>query len=231
MPRVPGWKGEPPGAYTTGGTMAFQAVPFTAEVRYSFAQDLNDRLMQCILYYRRNAGWDVTSLTALMTQSVNSFGAVMTDQYPESCRLSGLEVRDLSTEFGLQLDASALLPVVGANTGEFASPNNAALVRFIANAPPPRRGGIYWPFVPEASITEIGELTSGYRAALESDVVSWVSGPESVSASDHVIVSRYNKASVPAPPHARPVGVVANVTTVSVVRRVASQRDRRATLP
>lgn len=203
--------------------MAFQPVPDTAEARITFSQTNNPRPIINLLYFLRATGWTQSTIQTLADELHTRFiTALLPAEVDNGANLNSIHTRDLSTEFGVQATAAGA-PIVGTATGPMSSPNNAILVRFIPTTPPPRLGGIFWPFVDEANISEIGEIDAGYRANLAGKINSWVSGVEIAAGCEHSIVSRYSNKVL------RPSGVSKAVASYVARRRVASQRNRRAT--
>lgn len=214
--------------------MPFQPVPQTAEVKCRYTNDLGSKEYLNTFYFHNPAGWTAVTILALANEVQLRFSTSLISQnVPDHAQLQQVSARDLSSEFGV----SAVSPtenVPGSDANAFCNPQTAALIRFLPSAPPPRRGGVFWPFVPEAQVDEVGELALAYRNTLESRMQSWLEGVEAVTSSGHVIVSRYTRNPLPPPAQPRsilrPTGVTAQVTGYQTLRRVASQRDRREKL-
>lgn len=209
--------------------MPFQPVPETAEARVTYRHTLSSRDYINLIYFRKVGGWTQATLQTLANELVVRFTtSLLVQNMPNGASLTALRTRDLSTEFGAVANGAGV-PVLGGDFNTFSNPQSAIMVRYYPDAGPPRRGGIFWPFVREDGVSEVGLLDATYRNTVESRVQSWIEGTEIVTVSTHVIVSRYQRATPPATGSVlrSPSAVTAQVTSYQALARVASQRDRR----
>lgn len=206
--------------------MAFQQVPDTMIVQYVFdvagSEAIND-------LYIFDTGGSITQadVDAVAAAAETGWTDHIKSRTPTDARLNHIFVQSLDEENGVS--AFLLVDEAGTNVNAFNPMNVAALTKFRgAGGGLPTHGWVFFPFVRETDSNLSGQLDSGAVGDFNSMWSGVLADLTGVTDMSHVIVSRYNKALVPTPPHKRTVAVTNFVNAIQTRQLVGSQRDRRA---
>lgn len=205
--------------------MAKQLVPDVAEARLFFTA--SEKPCQMSIYARNTSDpWTLDNLAdygASLRTWVDSYLSVLSNAHT----YVGMSINDLGADPGNTFEDIEATPVQG-DVAEPALPNNVALkATFVGGQNAyPRRGGVY--LLPPTEAQVGGNFTTTtFETAIEAIMqilIDEVSAP--ILGRALVIVSRYNKALYPTPPHKRPEGVSNTVASITVKRRMDTQRRR-----
>lgn len=204
--------------------LAFQPVPDTASFLVKMSD--NNLVEYRNKFYVRNTllGWNAARLSAVATTIGNGWRDQIMPKLAIAAEFSGVDARDEGAEFGAQ--TTVPYNVVGAQAGEQMTGAVCLLLRLGGTSGgAPRKGRMFIsPFV-EGQIsgdTSAGTLAADLLAGFDAINASIAGGGDS-----WVIVSRFSKAAVPAPPHKRAVALSNSIATRGIRTLIAMQRDRR----
>lgn len=215
--------------------MAFQRVEEGIQVNFHHrVVDGGDKEFICGLAFTVVSTLHVPSvLDDIAAGAQSSWEANFTSRTPPEFELFKVTVRDLEEEFGYLAIHEDPTP----GTAAFATMglNSAIVTTFIcAGGSAPRRGRVFFPWVPENAVDQLGlidSITTDLMTDKWEDLANTIRQIPSVDG-DHVVISRYHSVVNPDPPPARITvlrdeGITAPVASYITRSYVGSQRDRR----
>lgn len=205
----------------------FQPVEHTAILTTIWRYDVSSRDLVNSVYFERGAGWDDTSIGLLLAAASGNYATSFDTIVPDDAGLVQIIARDLEEEFAVSQTYDT--PNAGAEAANFAPPSVTAWVKMKGTSGfPPRDGGVFFPFVRETYISDVGIIDNDWRGFVDDAWNAYIDALKlAAGGCTHVLVSRYSKTAVPLFPHKRTAGVTSPVTSLATRALCGSQRDRR----